>query len=630
MTYQDSKGSTAQFTLPSNRVPLVLDSASRDAHSTSVYDFHASLNSALSCAEMFYSKLHWSQPLFSHNARSSELIFQVQYSNGDASGLYVVYALPFVMYGLFDGNPVGSYFQAPQLGSYASMMEIGLNSDVRTIGANMTPILEGALEGKMYDPILSTPIDFIFRYSPSKGFAMSCSTDDNNTVHHLKIKLWDCDYIRNAHFTHGFGVLERFGGGENEKPVFLPRSQWVECYMSDGTPTLLPYRYVVIKSTDLTRDRRMTSFASGSNQNFNNEVNIISLNYVNTGFYKTYTTGDDSTVFAFRSNYTPSNVDIAMGTDTKDAIICGDPLSAFLSNEAVSSYFSSSYIDPTSPYAGRGNPAFVNFLVFGSSLNVNVVEQNWTTDGTKPAQSIHPVTLSNTAALNGLLLSSTAPYTFLFDDILPDRTGSVKDTLSFQRTTFQVPSFRSSSYSSLAYSPGPGTNVTPTLKVMQMKVHIHDPPQNWKNKSNKLSFVFLRPLPDGHFRVIFYGLSDSTFKTNTDTTQNIIVHTQETNFRASTEYPPQEGERLVLGAVVWRTSGVTPYPTTLTLAPEPLSRSVDFRSFLTKYYDLGVNDAHVPIDHYFINNLAYSGYNPDADGLCEDVIHEFLAILPTS
>lgn len=346
-----SIGTKSVTALPANKSLIVADSRFRaeDTEEEGPYNFVCNLGgTGIYAKEIYYNRLQWNQPLFSHNNASVELRFQM---NNDTSTTYVVYALPFTMYTAFDGNPPGSSFLAPQTGSYADMMTRALNGDVRTIPNNLT-LVPGPVPGNVSDS-LGNVIRMNFLYSPTKGFAIF-PTQNPLYPQGYTIKLLPCSYIANAHYVHGFGV---YMPGNNE---FVPRDAFVATYFSDATPTLLPTRYIVVNSPELNKDRRLISFHNGDLANFVNELAIFALNFLHTGTYHAELSRVDSTVVSLRDEYTPQRFLISILNEFGKVLQCDDPIATLITSGFLSSATVQSYVN-----FFRGDTRFVDALIFG-------------------------------------------------------------------------------------------------------------------------------------------------------------------------------------------------------------------------------------------------------------------------
>lgn len=337
-----------------------------ETNDQSPYDFQSRLSAAVVGKELIYQKLYWSQPLYCHNNDSCELRFQI---NGDSSTTFVVYALPFMMYTEYDGNNPFIPWGVPKVNSYASMMEMGFNGDVRMLNSNLQLInsnTPGKQPGYLYDAngFLMT---IYFRYSPSQGFSISFGPSVNPLIPVYTIRLLPSSYFQNGHYVHGFGIFTP-SFNINSVGFYAPRDQWTVAYFSDNTPNLIPFRYVVIVSNELTKDRRMASFQNTNSNRFNNELAIIALSASYTGTYHIQNIGDDATVISKRDDYQPQLIRISMLNELGFPIQCDSPISNLLQTpDIVNDTVKNSFL--FGPQQGRGNVIFINNLVFGVKSN---------------------------------------------------------------------------------------------------------------------------------------------------------------------------------------------------------------------------------------------------------------------
>lgn len=350
----DSKYRSRNFIIDENG-----DRVQLETEDESPYNFQANFSSAIVGKEIIYQKLYWNQPIYSHNNASVELRFQI---NGDDTTTYVVYATPFLMFTQYDGNPPGIPWGIPQQYSYASMMELGFNGDVRLLNSNLQltiPPPPATDYGWLYDAN-GFKMTVNFRYSPSQGFSISFGPSINPAIPVYTIRLLPCSYVANAHFVHGFGIFD----GTISTTTFVPRNQWTVAYFSDDTPNLLPFRFITIRSVELSKDRRMISFQSANANRIGNELAIMALSPVYTGTYHVENVGDDSTVISKRDDYQPTTVRILITDENGISLQCDSPISNLLQTpDIVSDTTKNSFI--FGPRAGRGDEDFTNAIVFG-------------------------------------------------------------------------------------------------------------------------------------------------------------------------------------------------------------------------------------------------------------------------
>lgn len=350
--------------LPANRSLVTADSRYRNFDELdleSPYDFNAKVSAAIVGKEILYQKLYWNQPLYSHNNSNNELFFQI---NNDPTVTYVVYAPSFTIFTAYDGNPAGTTYQPPQIYSYADGMRQAFNGDVRLASSNL--ILANLAQpnpGNLYDAN-GFQMTVKFLYSPSRGFVITFEPSTNPLIPIYSLLLLPCNYIAKAHFVHGFGIFDPTASTTD----FVPRNMWTSAYFSDDTPNLLPTRYVTIRSDELTKDRRMISFQNANTSRFQNELAIIALNPIYSGTFHTESVGDDSTVISKRDDYQPSSFRMQIVAEDGGVIECDDPISALL-GQLGGSNIALSYL-PGGSNQNRGNPLFTNYLLFGRNLAV--------------------------------------------------------------------------------------------------------------------------------------------------------------------------------------------------------------------------------------------------------------------
>jgi hypothetical protein len=259
------------------------------------------------------------------------------------------------MFNQYDGNPEGTSFLPPQIYSYASNIEMALNTDVRDLTSNLIPI--NALSGQLKDADGFT-MTAKFRYSPTKGFVMSFEPSINPDIPVYLFRLLPCSYIANAHYVHGFGIVNKDSPAE-----FTPRDLWTVAYFSDDTPTLLPFRYITITSPELNKDRRLISFQNSNSTKFVNELAIFPVSPQSTGTYHTNVAGEDSTVISKRDDYNPQSFRITISDEFGNTLQCDDPIGNLLSDNDVYPIARNSFLFGSQ--VNRGNSYFTNLITFG-------------------------------------------------------------------------------------------------------------------------------------------------------------------------------------------------------------------------------------------------------------------------
>lgn len=363
-----SIGEQSVTTLPANRSIILADSRYRPQNPIDTpYDFNCDLSgTAIYAKEIFYQKLFWNQPLFSHNNGNCELRFSMTGYQMDPDIVFIVYVTPFVIFKEYDGNAPGVSLATPQPFSYAANLEQGLNSDVRTYPFNTTlyNVPPGMNIGVVQDSV-GNPIQLRFRYSPSRGFVFYAEPnflDGQNRYYGIQLR--PCSFVQNAHFVHGFGIFD----DSISFTEYVPHSFFMTSVYSDCTPNLLPSRYIVVQSQELNKDRRLISFHNGSFASFVNELAIFAVNPAQSGAFHQVGVGDDATVISLRDDYTPQSFRIQILNEFGVPLRCDDPLSAVMQNPGIDPLTAASYINPPIEpgiFPGRGNSDFINFLVFG-------------------------------------------------------------------------------------------------------------------------------------------------------------------------------------------------------------------------------------------------------------------------
>jgi hypothetical protein len=309
------------------------------------------------------------------------------------------------MFTEYDGNAPGIAWGVPHQNSYASMMELGFNGDVRELSSNLQ-LIQGPSPvppGYLYDAN-GYQITVYFRYSPSQGFRIAFAPSVNPAIPVYTIRLLPCAYIANAHFVHGFGFYD----ASVSTTEFVPRNIWTCAYTSDDTPNLLPFRYVTIRSEELTKDRRLLSFQNANSNRFNNEMAIIALSRVYTGTYHTENVGDDATVISKRDDYQPQVARLIITDEEGIALLADSPISnLFQTPDIVNDTVKNSFI--TGPLQGRGNVIFMNDLLFGTR---NVMILPYSTMSTPVPVSINQSLAATPNGISGYQNTgvNVAPY----------------------------------------------------------------------------------------------------------------------------------------------------------------------------------------------------------------------------
>jgi len=620
-----SIGEKSTTVLPANRSIIVADSRFRGENAVdSPYNFNCDLSgTAIYAKEIYYQKLFWNQPLFAHNNSNNELRFQM---NNDESITYVVYALPFVIQHQFDGNPPGTSLLPPQPFSYANDLEIALNNDVRSIPNNTTPF-NGV--GYISDP--SAPLHRItiqFRYSPSKGFCIYPLQDSPTPGLFYTIRLMPCSFISNAHFVHGFGVYNPNASTLDYVPHdFFSLSVW-----SDTSPKLLPMRYIVIQSQELNKDRRLISFHNGNFANFVNELAIFAVNYARSGVYHEVGVGDDATVISLRDEYTPQSFRIQILDELGNVIHCDDVLTNLLNSQGVDPSFVYSFYTPGT-YFGRGNPDFINYLVFGYRIMrtqyIASAVGTLNTAATPPGMANRVMTyqyidFNNFNIAQNLDLSLTAPLNL--SSSLLTYPGGLSQALGF--------------FSGTALNPVFTPSLPQTFTMFTWYRDLNPFPYirwDWQfNKSNNISttgvsyraYVYICLFDAVTFQVIMVAsvktLNTSNVVGSFGPFTNVGVFTPNWQINPDYVFPPSPSTITIGMSLAWVGLAPTPaYTANLSLMYAAVPPGAIFNVENPNRTDNSQDDEYVEPDI----DYSYQFGDPLAGGLCEEVIHEIAAVL---
>lgn len=607
-----SIGRQAITALPANRSVILADSRYRNQNTTDdVYNFECNLSgNAIYAKELYYQRLYWNQPLFSHNNSSVELRFQMNY---DTSVTYIVYATPFLMYTEFDGNPYGTSFLPPQLNSYASNMELGLNGDIRTYPLNTT-LING--DGKLRDPSGNT-IVMAFRYSPSKGFAIYPVQNIAAYPAGYSIQLLPCDYIANAHFVHGFGIFSP----DDSNTQYVPRSGFTAAYYSDTTPTLLPIRYVVINSPELNKDRRLISFHNGNYANFINELGVFALNRENTGAYHSQTAGEDSTVVSLRDDFTPQNFRIQIMNEFGTVLRCDDPIRNILSSYLANPVGTRSFI--SGALQNRGNPTFTNTIVFGTTNRIPTgVLQKFLSILQVNILTPYPNTMTNCTQYS-FILPFIGQAVYLNDlAILPTDLAGLQYT-GYQNFAYGPnPSCNTSLFRYYPlYNPVPFIGIDVNMTVSYSSGPTFTGPTPFHIQIDMISTTF--PNPSFGTAILYQSDLQTLNAAGNTITLNALVPKMMT---MNTFFNPSQVQNVFFVLSLVNTSS----PPALNVTPAPTFNNYPTQIlpyqflFMTPDNTVDAQNSYRPIP---TQSQEYVYGDPSADGLCEEVIHEIGAIL---
>jgi hypothetical protein len=369
--YRDSVGEPGVHVLPSNQSTILADSRTRENPNSSVMNFTMNCD-RIRMKEFYYNTLYWKQSLFTHNLTNCELVYQFNYQ-GVESPVYTCYAMPFVTYTSFDGNPAGSVYAAPNTNvvSYARQMEWALNNDYRLYTANAIRKFN-QYQGDGWGPVAG--VNVFFRYNTSRGFALWAAPVNTGLGTVVQVKILQCNWIQKGYHIHGFGypypVYQPANASSNpvniQAPVYGPNPNgYVHVYYAESQPTLLPFRYVVVLSPELTKDRRIPSFHSGNVSGFNNEIAVFPLILSNSNVWHAEKANDDSTVVSIRENYSPQSATFIVANEFGDALTTDTVLSTLLNNSGCPLTDRLNMMSNSTSYGGsRVSPAILNMLLF--------------------------------------------------------------------------------------------------------------------------------------------------------------------------------------------------------------------------------------------------------------------------
>ncbi len=378
--FLDSLGEVGVHVLPSNQSTIFGDSKFRQNPASTVTNFTMKCD-RVRMKEFYYSTLYWKQSLYTHNCSNCEVIYQFQYGDGNESPIYVCYAMPFVTYTSYDGNPAGSVFAEPNPDkvSYARQMEFAFNQDCRLYATNsLVPTSVSTFYQDTWAGCPAGGLNVFFRYNSSKGFAFWAAPKITPPVGSPSVycKILQCDWVKNGHTVHGFGypypIYQPANYVANNvedqlPPVYGPDIHFLPVYYAESLPTLLPLRYIAILSPELTKDRRIPSFHSGNVNSFNNEIAIFGVELKNSGVWHTDIVNEDSTVVSIRENYSPQQITFIMVNDDGKNLQVGQNLSNCI-NEGL--------VDPnliitmlSGIFGGnRAHPYIMNRLIFNTPV----------------------------------------------------------------------------------------------------------------------------------------------------------------------------------------------------------------------------------------------------------------------
>lgn len=348
--------------VPPNQSSLFLDSRFRTLND-SPYDFSTPLTAGLTARQLAYRNLYWSAPFFTHNLDNIEILLRFLGDDRKLDGnynpyTYVAYMQPWIQTISFDGHDGNytSFMQDPLPGSYAHYLQTSLN-DLRRRESNLAAY-KVTVDG-------GHPISAVVRYNPARGFVIYFLNDDTGDI--VPFDILDCDWIKNGHFIHGYGIFDP--ATNMYRPLFYDdlTLAYKRAYYSDATPQLLYTRYLIVVSKELCRDRRVQSFASShAADDFPSEIAVIPTTYQKVGVFHVESTGENATIIPIREGNQPQYLRITMEDENGQTLISGDPIGNFLSDTNVPSQIITDFFDES---LGFQSTNLLNYLIFQKQFN---------------------------------------------------------------------------------------------------------------------------------------------------------------------------------------------------------------------------------------------------------------------
>lgn len=337
----------ATVVYPPNSNLILIDSAYRGIEQEP-YNFAATFSSGIRGKQIAYDGIAWSQPFFTHNAKSSELIFEIETVPPQPEPL-VIYATPWIIWKNYDGNVDTAFYQPPFYGSYGYNIETLLNTDIRLLSANT--ILYTPLNG-------GNPITFFFRYSSSGGYTFFAR--DAATLLPLRLRLLPCRWLDYAHRVHGFGKYDALSDS------IIPESdQFAVSIRSAVHPNLVYTRYIYISCPELAQNRTYDSLLSGFSQpRFNMEVGVFATPIETAGVFHTDRATGDQTKIHLKTGVEPRVITMIMSDEEGEIISCGNPLEQFFADVTIPTQYQNNLLYP--PY--YISTPVTNILALGKSF----------------------------------------------------------------------------------------------------------------------------------------------------------------------------------------------------------------------------------------------------------------------
>jgi len=273
-------------------------------------NFKTLLNANVSGRNFTYRTLTWSQSMYTHSGTSSEFRFSTYDEEGSKwDGPFVLYHKPYHTFISFDGDETKS-FPIPTNGSYCDDWEWAFNNDVRLVSNNTVPITLPLYYGKA--------MTWSVRYSPSLGIKIVAKNEDSPEGN-ITWRMEQCNSLAEAHFVHGFGILESVESGE-----YVP--QWVAqnipssekrsgkiTHLSDSAPILIPIPQIDIFCPEISKDRRLQSFRNAEMPKKGNEVASLTLTKDSIGVFRAHNALREDTVWSVRFGTEPNYLTLQIG-----------------------------------------------------------------------------------------------------------------------------------------------------------------------------------------------------------------------------------------------------------------------------------------------------------------------------
>ena len=379
--YIDTIGVEPTTINPANSTLFVADSRYRSNYNReSPFNFSTKLTNNLDVSELYYQRLTWSQPFYTHNLNNNLLYFSIRFSTSTNTNFYTYMAIlarPWFSYKSMDGNPAGSVLQTPNpnIASYALMMEGLLNNQCRNPNILQNLYQNGLIAGQpsYYNPNtgIEHKCEIRFRYNSATGFVLYAIDPLDSTVQ-LQIKIFtpQSTWVTNGHFIHGFGSYN------SNLKTYTIQNEYVFAHLSDTAPLLLSDRYIIILSDELSKNRKLPSFHSNESGSFNSEVAVFQLDYKNSNVMHNLKAETDSTTLNIRVGNAPDLIGIRIEDSAGSVIQCENVMDKFF-NEApgvdVSTippsipFVPSRFVDSSQvKYGSCSDWWMMNYLYFGN------------------------------------------------------------------------------------------------------------------------------------------------------------------------------------------------------------------------------------------------------------------------